>query len=111
MKSNTVELAAHLARLAPSRPAHLIADDAEAFRRLAMRAKRNAENLCNGYVEQEAYDKRVNRIKLAAMEVLCFYDGMTMNVGGDPRGCCFYLKHPKMPGNTWGGAESGFGVW
>jgi len=111
MKSNTVELAAHLARLAPNRPAHLIADDADTFRRLALRAKRNAENLCNGYVQQDAYDKRANSIHRAAANAVESYPDLSATIGGDPRGCCFYLKHPKLPGNTWGGVESGFGVW
>jgi len=111
MKTNTVELAAHLARLAPSRPAHLIAEDADTFRKLAMRAKRNAENYCNGYVEQVAYDKRVNSIHRAVAGAVEPYADLSATIGGDPRGCCFYLKHSKLPGNTWGGAGSGFGVW
>jgi hypothetical protein len=111
MESNTTELAAHLARLAPSRPAHLIAEDSDTFRRLAMRAKRHAESLCNGFFSQEDYDERMESVRRAAAKVAAEYPELSAAIGGDPRGCCFYLKHPKMPGNTWGGAESGFGVW
>jgi hypothetical protein len=111
MKSNTSELAAHLARLAPSRPAHLIAEDADTFRLLALRAKRNAESECNGCLPEGAYERRNAAFLKRASGRARAYRGLRVSVGGDPRGCCFYLKHPKLPGNTWGGAESGFGVW
>ncbi len=111
MKPNTVELAARLARLSPKRPAHLVACDAEMFRKLALRAKRNAGAECNGYLPEGGYERRSAAILKLANGGACNYRGLRVSVGGDPRGCCFYLKHAKLPGNTWGGAESGFGVW
>lgn len=36
------------------------------------------------------------------------FDGLALSFGGDPRG---YVVHVRgLPGNTWGGDESGFGV-
>lgn len=55
----------------------------------------------------ELAEKRIERVAKAL--------GMTATTGGDPRGCCAYLHftylgEDQKPHNSWGGAESGWGL-
>jgi hypothetical protein len=112
MKPNTAELAAHLAQIDAESPgketraAHLIARDAEALASIARTLHRLAEQDCNTGLNA-AQDRMRDRLAKNAAEIAQRY-GLTARTHGDPRGFGLYLR--GLPGNTWGGDESGFGV-
>lgn len=117
---NVCTLAAHLAAVAinktPNSPTLQEqtgrfgvnrARDAMKLQRLGRRAHRNAERYCSEQGYEDRYEPEKARIERQAAEILAPY-GLTAQVTGDPRGYC--LKIMGLPGNTWGGDESGFGI-
>lgn len=106
---NVCTLAAHLV-MHPHTPGNYpnaakATHDAMRLQRLGLRALRRAEKWCN--VPDYEPEPEGERIAKLAAEILAPY-GLTAQVTGDPRGYC--LKIMGLPGNTWGGDESGFGI-
>lgn len=117
MKKEHLELAVILSRHGPMKDPNifLAADVAEIARKLIREAAgqtRLSVDLCNGAVSQEFYAqcKAARKIRI---DVLLAYTGVRAELGGDPRGYVLKLfsttKKP-LPHNSWGGAESGWGV-
>jgi hypothetical protein len=87
-----------------------VARDAAEIRRAAERLASLAEADCNRGLSarEEAKEGRL-REQIAAL-VAEGYDGMTARFGGDPRGYVVALVCRDGEHNSWGGAESGWGV-
>jgi hypothetical protein len=64
----------------------------------------NAETLLELFNRRNEGQAPVGARSYAAREKI------VVKVSGDPRGYCLRLYHSAIPGNTWGGQESGFGV-
>jgi len=110
---NLLNLAVHLARMRPGIPAHQIAADVREFSRLAGICRRVAVARCNGTGEARRNKRTLERVCMRlgkAGGLLGSYAPMSAQVEGDPRGYVFHLKHPKLPGNTLGGQERGYGI-
>jgi len=65
-------------------------------------------------VEMSEAESKREELRAAACEariakMLAPY-GVTVDTSGDPRGFCVKLMLPSGKYNTWGGAESGYGV-
>lgn len=73
--------------------------------RLARRHGRMMERACNVPVKANHADKCEEAIK-----ILCNQIGCRVDFGGDPRGYTVKVFLPSGTYNTWGGAESGWGV-
>jgi hypothetical protein len=114
----------HLSRLeAPHTEREFTAalDVAHALAILARAIKRECEAACNGFSDgrgqwsetlEKASAKREERAKARAIALLDQnFPGLSLGMGGDPRGACFHIKTPHTQRhNTWGGAESGWAV-
>lgn len=76
---------------------------------LARKHHKLAEIYCNGDLT-EAQEKRQETIeRTISAYALCF--NLTVKFDGDPRGFTVKLHAPKgNMSNTWGGAESGYGI-
>lgn len=85
--------------------------DAEALEsslyRLALKAERNAESLCN----VTDYTDKLEQLhtSLNALAKRHCID-LRAKIGGDPRGYCLKLILPDGTYNTWGGPEAGYGI-
>ena len=107
-------LAAILALRAPRGTAsQRIAADALKLCRLAKAAESNALALCNGWRNQDAYDRKREILTKSAASVVTPYR-LAVRLTGDPRGFCLHLfstnPNRPLPGNTWGGDEAGYGL-
>ena len=110
-----VQLAAHLSRITakqmPELPGSFAARAARVaamqLQKLGRRAHRLAERDCNGTLTEAQHEQELERI-LSAVAVQLKPYALSANITGDPRGYC--LKIMGLPGNTWGGDESGFGI-
>ena len=88
-------------------PAH-VANDAQAFRRMARALERLAVAECNrGLTERE--EKQRANLYLKVRGYARNY-GASAKVGGDPRGFALRLGLPTGRYNTLGGAEEGWRV-
>lgn len=103
--TDSITLAAILARTCPDRGVHQVAEDVAELVRLARAHARLAELACNQELtpRQEARDARTEaRIR----EVLAPY-GVRVKFQGDPRGYTVRLTFPTVdgrePSNNWGG--------
>lgn len=87
-----------------------VASDATEIRRAAEHLSSLAEADCNRGLSgrEEAKEARL-REKVVAL-VAEGYDGLTPRFGGDPRGYVVALVCRDGEHNSWGGAESGWGV-
>jgi len=58
------------------------------------RAHRLAEMLCNGEIEQDAYDTKRDRVRKNVHKALTELDlrALELEVGGDPRGSCLKIN-------------------
>lgn len=113
------ELAARLAQMYPAAPALHCAHTAGALMRLAARAQRLAEDQCNRPEKTEGeWERRrasLSKATRAAIDELSPYlprnaRPIGFELSGDPRGYCLRLFNACLPGNTWGGADAGYGV-
>ena len=71
--------------------------------------QRHCVNACNREVTSQE-TARAMQAEHRMRKVLANYPGVELVVGGDPRGYCCKLLLPSKRYNTWGGAESGYGV-
>lgn len=103
--SNTTILAAHLAARGLS--AHLAATFAEQLGACARLAKKRE---IAGGAGIDALARRVAAQweKWASREACAALNGLSITIGGDPRGHCLHVV--GLPGNSLGGDESGFGL-
>jgi hypothetical protein len=91
--------AASLARATPSTQPYAVAINADRFMRLA-RAHGNIQvTRCERSLttREEAREARIER-DLAALAKEC---GVSLKLGGDPRGCTVKLAHPAFPNSGW----------
>ena len=108
MASKTHEIAefgAILAREVPDMRPYSVGDLAANLIRLGKRANTLAVALCNGWVEQGAYDRRHEAIKAkldGLADGLFLTAGWGYSVGGDPRGCVLKLTVPSGYTNDFG---------
>lgn len=81
--------------------------------RLAASAETQALNLCNIPNYQARADKKLSSIEKQLAPITIRYN-LTSKTTRDPRGYCVRLfaveGTPALPGNTWGGDESGYGI-
>ena len=120
------EFVAQLTRALPDVAPHLVARNARLLMRHARTHGNLAEAECNGpgdYVNripypeagriydehQERCERRTAQVE-RRIEALCTDLGIKADFGGDPRGYAVKLHLPGGAYNTWGGAESGWGV-
>lgn len=107
-------LALYLAQeLRVSAHPHRIAKVAMAMQKAARSAKRQAEHVCNKYgYRDDAHEargmRRRDRVQEQINEMLReLVKGAeyapTVELGGDPRGPCAWLKIPGQRGDGWGG--------
>ena len=55
-----------------------------------------AVRLCNGTIEQDAYDRQSDKAEVAALMALReLGEGFGVVAGGDPRGCCLKVTVPS----------------
>lgn len=117
--TRAAELGAHLARFAPMVGAHRIARFVTAAQSLARRAKAHGEAMCSdsSYVTkwsepETGEDLRAAHFEREAEALLAELDcpGVTMAVGGDPRGPCLMVKLDGVRGDGWA-PEDGFAVY
>jgi hypothetical protein len=107
---NFATVVALFAKYAPNgRTPNQIGEDAAAFKGVAERIAKHAENECNRPVSA-AEEKRAERNEAKLREILAPYDGLAVKVTGDPRGYIVRLVCRDQECNTWGGAEDGWGV-
>lgn len=85
----------------------MIAADVLKFRRMASTAESLAMKQCNSADWNEADVAKRDRLRERGNELAKAY-GLTVKVGGDPRG--FTFKLIGLPGNSWGGDEEGYGL-
>lgn len=117
-KEETVALSKRLARVYPGAPWVLKLATIKILQRTGRAADRAGEAECNRQpvYPDEFHDKRKAtshkaRTALAQLEPYRAHPvGVTIEVGGDPRGYCLKLHHPAIGGNTWGGDVSGWGI-
>ena len=102
---STARLAVMLARREPKRAEHLVSGDAMAFHRLAVGLRSLAVAACNADLTS-GQEIRQDGLHRRAEDLAKSY-GLTVREG-DPRGYVLHLV--GLPGNTWGGDESGWGV-
>lgn len=94
----------------PGRRDNEVARDAAEIRRMAAILATLAVAECNtGLSERQQTREERTSAKLAAL-VAEGYEGLTCRFGGDPRGYVFALVCRDGEYNSWGGAESGWGV-
>ena len=107
-------LSAHLATRNPSQcNPYRAAHDAADLSTLGKRATSLATRYCNGTIDPDKYERGQASIASKANLILQPYR-LTATATGDPRGYCLKLfpmdGADPLPGNTWGGTESGYGV-
>jgi hypothetical protein len=110
---NRMQLAVLLAIQTPNVGWSKPARDADVLGAIGKRCNNLAVALCNGWIEQDVFDRRKEKLQAKANDVLKPYNvqpgkHIFAKAGGDPRGFAFHIH--GLPGNTWGGDESGFGV-
>ena len=101
---------------------HKVAKVVCAMQKAARSAKRQAEHACNYGYRDDAHEARAMRRRDRAQEqlnaMLCELAGggtlaaeyaPTVELGGDPRGPCAWLKIPGQRGDGWGG--EGYGIY
>jgi len=113
MKKDQLEFVAVLAQDYPKQGAYLIGLSASRLMALARKAQNDATALCNGYIQQDEYDKRHTKTSQKVFSVLSALAESVpakFEVGGDPRGYCLKVFMPSGRYNTFGGKESGYGV-
>ena len=94
---------ATLAREFPKLPPHHIADHGLALIRLARKQSRLAVSLCNGWIDQDAYDKKGQTIQKHLGVIARELHGLGYIMGGDPRGAALKLVLPSgNASNDWG---------
>jgi hypothetical protein len=110
------DLAHLVATLAPRAP-HLNAGQVSAYAlklaRIASSATRHSTNLCNIPNYQAIWDRKKVSLRKQAAEIAAEFR-CSASVGGDPRGATVHLfadkGSPRLPGNTFGGDEAGYGI-
>lgn len=109
-RKDTVELAVILTRRNPKAN---VVRDTMLLCRLGSMATTTATNLCNVKNYQETYEKRVASL-LRRLKAIGETYQVHFAVGGDPRGYALKMfavdGTASLPGNTWGGDESGYGI-
>ncbi len=85
---------------------HIVAG-LESICKLGKRHYSLALALCNGVVDQEAYDRRIEKVR-AKITAEAAALGLKVEFSGDPRGYTVYVKDSDGRGNDWGGR--GWGV-
>lgn len=92
---------------APIYAPHVLAEDIEKIRKLAMELERLNLNACNYGLSNRQETRRENIIK--ALTYICAGYGIGIVTQDDPRGAAFGIlcKHTQRH-NSWGGQESGF---
>lgn len=97
---------------------HIIAEDAVKLASIATRLERYAVTECN-YGLNESQHKRRKNLQHKFCEIVATYNphGCQDNRGlvvkefhNDPRGFSVYLGFPSNVYNSWGGAETGWGI-
>ena len=125
---------AQMVRALPSVPVQHVTEAARLILRHAKTHGRIAEAQCNGHplqsvsppngCDMQAWNARVNKAQDAhdaycekrekqierRIAELAEQIGVKAYFGGDPRGYTVKLHLPSGAYNTWGGAESGYGV-
>ena len=87
-----------------------VASDAAALKRKAESLSRLAVEACNrGLTEREERRVEAMQDRLASI-VINGYEGVRLRFGGDPRGYVVALVCRDGEHNSWGGAESGWGI-
>lgn len=117
-RSDREEFLVRLAIELPGVPPAAILDYGRAILRSARKLDRLAVALCNGDIDQDAYDAAKARAVARVQRVLDEMAAWTSpsrrvtiaEAGGDPRGYCLKLHLPSGKGNTWGGDSEGWGV-
>lgn len=84
------------------------AKDALALHKLGNKARKLAEENCNGTLPELRYARLDGEILREATTILSPYKGLKASSGGDPRGYVFHIH--GLPGNTLGGDEHGYGI-
>lgn len=117
-RSDREEFLVRLAIELPGVPHAAILYHGRAILRAARKLGTLAVALCNGDIDQDAYDAAKDRAVARVQRVLAEMAAWTppnrrvtiAETGGDPRGYCLKLHLPSGKGNTWGGDECGWGV-
>lgn len=106
--SNETQFVTALCGALPEERPHVVAVLADELMRLSRAHGRIQVNRCNRELTDRE-EKRDDRIEAKITELLTPY-GIKPDFGGDPRGYTVKLHLPTKRYNTWGGAESGWGV-
>ena len=91
---------------------HFAKSYASSFRRRAFKSLRYSEDACSREMTKD--EDRLDSLNDKNFEADCKRIGVKPYISGDPRGCVFHIVLPyekgKVPYNTWGGEECGWGL-
>lgn len=83
--------------------------DAAKLRSMARSLRRLFEYQCSDERFGDHEEKRIEVLKKASVNLLEKY-GLSCTINADPRGYSIYIHFPDKSSNTWGGAETGWGI-